>query len=122
MLLQMEHNRSLAFTSRTAEARDSASSSLDRRMWNARRCALLLPIPGSFLSSSIRRVIGSAKRDIGICNFVIGKFGNLQTADLGFQIQITEFQDCEIRTFLPVRPTCRLRWIGSSDRLFLRLH
>src|SRR5262249_18590098 len=33
---------------------------LDRRMWNAIRCALLPPIPGSFFSSSISRAIGSA--------------------------------------------------------------
>src|SRR5690242_2287397 len=64
MLLQTEHSRKLALTSRTAAARASASSSLDRRMWKARRCALLLPMPGSFLSSSISLTIGSANLDM----------------------------------------------------------
>src|ERR1700724_2818754 len=65
MLLQIAHKRSLAFTSRRAEARAAASFSLARRIGKASRCALLLPIPGSFLSSSISRVIGSADLDIG---------------------------------------------------------
>src|SRR2546430_12911698 len=65
MLLQTEHRRRLALTSRTAAASASASSSLARRMWKAKRCALLLPTPGSFFSSSIRRDIGSANFDIG---------------------------------------------------------
>src|SRR5712692_1467630 len=72
MLLQMEHSRRLALTSRTAAARASASWSLERRMWNASRCALLVPIPGSFFSSSISRAIGSANLDTGqLCNRVI---------------------------------------------------
>jgi hypothetical protein len=33
-------------------------------MWKAKRWALLVPTPGSFFSSSIKRAIGSAKRDI----------------------------------------------------------
>jgi hypothetical protein len=56
--------RRFAFTSRTAAARASASSSLERRMWKARRWALLAPTPGSFFSSSIRRDIGSANFDM----------------------------------------------------------
>src|SRR6266436_7042328 len=66
MLLQTEQRRRLALTSRTAVASKSASSSLERRMWKARRCALLLPIPGSFFNSSMSRVIGSANLDIGL--------------------------------------------------------
>src|SRR5207248_10421327 len=62
MLLQVEQRCSLALTSRMASARPRASASSVRRMWKASRCALLLPTPGSFFSSSIRRVIGSAKR------------------------------------------------------------
>src|SRR4051812_35394984 len=65
MLLQMEQRRSLSFTSRTAAARAMASSSEERRMWKARRCADFPPMPGSFLSSSMRRAIGSANLDIG---------------------------------------------------------
>src|SRR5205085_10806172 len=64
MLLQTEHRRRLAFTSRTACARASASSSLERRMWKARRCALFAPTPGSFFNSSIRRDMGSANLDM----------------------------------------------------------
>src|SRR5205807_7480997 len=64
MLLQIEHRRRLAFTSRTAAANASASSSLARRIWKASRCALLLPTPGSFFNSSISRVIGSANLDM----------------------------------------------------------
>src|SRR5579871_5291910 len=71
MLLHTEHRRRLALTSWMAEASALASSSLERRIWNASRCADLLPTPGSFLSSSMRRAMGSAKRDMGI-----GKFGN----------------------------------------------
>src|SRR5579862_921681 len=64
MLLQTEQRRRLALTSRTAAASDSASSSLERRMWKARRCALFVPTPGSFFSSSMSRDIGSANLDI----------------------------------------------------------
>src|SRR6266571_450781 len=81
MLLQREHSRSLAFTSRTAAASPSASSSLERKMWNASRCALLLPTPGSFFNSSISRAMGSANfGNYGSCNFGIGRL-------LGSQIQ-----------------------------------
>src|SRR6185312_13415166 len=66
MLLQMEHSRRLAFTSRTAAASPSASSSEERRIWKASRCALLLPMPGNFFSASISRAIGSANLDM-IC-------------------------------------------------------
>src|SRR5690242_12515621 len=69
MLLQVEQSRRLALTSCTARAKASASSSLDRKIWKARRCALLLPIPGSFFNSSMSRVIGSANLDIKIGNF-----------------------------------------------------
>src|SRR6266498_840168 len=65
MLLQTEQRRRLAFTSRTAVASASASSSLERRMWKARRWALLAPTPGSFFSSSMRRDMGSANLDMG---------------------------------------------------------
>src|SRR5690348_9559177 len=78
MLLQTEHSRSLAFTSRTAAAKASASSSLERKMWNASRCALLLPIPGSFFNSSMSRAIGSANLDIR----VIVELGNLEIVQL----------------------------------------
>src|SRR5271154_789395 len=63
MLLQTEQRRSLAFNSRTATARASASAAGERRMWKASRCALLAPIPGSLRSSSINCDIGSANRD-----------------------------------------------------------
>src|SRR5438309_11992232 len=69
MLLQIEQRRRLALTSRTAMARASASSSLERRMWKARRCALFAPTPGSFFSSSIRRDMGSANLDMGSLQF-----------------------------------------------------
>src|SRR5258705_5475790 len=72
MLLQMEQGRRLALTSRTAVASASASPSLERKIWKARRCALLLPTPGSFFNSSMSRVIGSANLDIErFCNCVI---------------------------------------------------
>src|SRR5215469_9845218 len=64
MLLHTEQRRNLALTSRTAAASASASCSLERRIWNASLCALLAPTPGSFLSSSIRRDMGSANLDI----------------------------------------------------------
>src|SRR5260221_7356567 len=58
-----------------------ASSALERRIWNPSRCADLLPTPGSFFSSSMRRAIGSAKRDIGGSgDLVIGSSGDLKTA------------------------------------------
>src|SRR5262249_18846787 len=44
-------------------ASSSASSSVERRIWKARRCAVLPPMPGSFLSSSMSRAIGSANFD-----------------------------------------------------------
>src|SRR6266498_4587322 len=75
MLLHTEHSRRLALTSLIAVARAAASSSLERRIWNASRCADLLPTPGSFLSSSIRRAIGSAKRDIESGDLEIGSSG-----------------------------------------------
>src|SRR5512146_1570043 len=60
MLLHTEQRCRLAFTSRMASAKPIASSSGERRMKKASRCALLLPTPGSFFSSSMRRAIGSA--------------------------------------------------------------
>src|ERR1035441_1024547 len=63
MLLQTEHRRRLAFTSRMALARSLGYSSLERRMENAKRCALLPPTPGSFFNSSISRTMGSANLD-----------------------------------------------------------
>src|SRR5512143_2828170 len=66
MLLHTEQRRSASLIWRMAAASASASSSVERRMWKAKRWALLVPTPGSFFSSSIKRAIGSAKRDIGI--------------------------------------------------------
>src|SRR6476661_1721333 len=66
MLLQTEQRRSLAFSSRTASESASASAALERRMWKARRWALLAPMPGSLRSSSMRRAMGSANRDMRV--------------------------------------------------------
>src|SRR6185312_68999 len=63
MLLQIEHKWRLALTWRIASASNSASSSLERRMWKASRCAVLPPTPGSFFNSSMSRAIGSANLD-----------------------------------------------------------
>jgi hypothetical protein len=59
-LLQMEHRHRLAFSPRTASASAAASSSVERRIWKAKRCALLAPTPGSFFNSSMSLAIGSA--------------------------------------------------------------
>src|ERR1700678_3986446 len=64
MLLHTEHNRSFSRSSSTAAASARASASLARSTWNASRCADFVPIPGSFLNSSISRDIGSANRAI----------------------------------------------------------
>src|SRR5512142_1864180 len=58
-LLHTEQYVMRSFTSRTASTSRSASSRGVRRMWNARRCAPLRPMPGRRCSSSIKRVIGS---------------------------------------------------------------
>src|SRR3954466_7520833 len=49
-----------SLTSRMASARAVASSVSARRMWNASRCAVRCPIPGSLPSSVIRRWTGGA--------------------------------------------------------------
>src|SRR3954471_4341480 len=49
-----------SFTSRMASASALASSASARRMWNARRCAVRCPIPGSLPSSVMRRWTGGA--------------------------------------------------------------
>ncbi len=59
-LKQTSQSPTFSFTSRIASARANASSSLARRMWKASRCAVRCPIPGSFESSAIRRLIGPA--------------------------------------------------------------
>src|SRR5882762_4026158 len=96
MLLQMEQSRRLALTSRTAVASASASPSLERKIWKARRCALLLPTPGSFFNSSMSRVIGSANLDIErFGNCVIwpktAAGSNGKTSDQITQLQNTQF-------------------------------
>src|SRR5713101_6770216 len=103
MLLQMEHSRRLALTSRTAVARASASSSVARRMWKASRCAVLLPMPGSFFSSSISRAIGSANLDIEkLSNCVVWKLWNWVIEQLFSNYSITNFSITECHN--PGRP------------------
>ncbi len=59
-LKQTSQSPTFSFTSRIVSARANASSSLARRMWKASRWAVRCPIPGSFESSAIRRLIGPA--------------------------------------------------------------
>ena len=59
-LKQTSHRRMSALTSRIASASALASSSVLRRMWNARRWAVRAPMPGSLPSSVMRRWTGGA--------------------------------------------------------------
>jgi hypothetical protein len=54
-LKQTSHSTMRSLTSRIAAASAVASSSEARRMWKASRCAVRLPMPGSFDSSVTRR-------------------------------------------------------------------
>src|ERR1035437_405254 len=80
MLLQMEQRRSFSRSTRMASASDLASASLERSTWKARRCADLVPIPGSFFSSSMRRDIGSANRDIRRATPVLFQAGEVEAS------------------------------------------
>src|SRR5215469_5566741 len=110
MLLQTEQRRNLALTSRTAAANASASWWLERRMWNASLCALLAPTPGSFLSSSIRRDMGSANLDME------------RIVQLWMRLFVTPDRETILRFFLirvreaPSRPAFRPRSIASAHR------
>src|SRR5947209_5579994 len=59
MLLQIEQYVTRSFTARSASTSRSASSRVFLRMWNARRCAPLGPMPGRRCSCSMRRMRGS---------------------------------------------------------------
>ena len=59
-LKQISHSVIFSFTSRIASASANASASDVRRTWNASRCAVRLPIPGSFESSVTSRWSGGA--------------------------------------------------------------
>src|SRR6185312_4986165 len=106
MLLQMEQRCRRALTSRTASASASASSELERRIWKASRCALLVPMPGSLRSSSISRAMGSANRD---------------KAGLGLQ-RVVDGRDEHVRRHFAVRPL-RVKIGGKAQgkRLVKRL-
>src|SRR5919201_746790 len=55
-----------AFTSSIARASPSARTRSARRMWNASRCAVFGPMPGSRESSWIRRSSGSGSAGMGL--------------------------------------------------------
>ena len=59
-LKQISHGPISALTSRIASDSAMASSSVLRRMWKARRCAVRAPMPGSLPSSVMRRWTGGA--------------------------------------------------------------
>jgi hypothetical protein len=59
-LKQTEQKPIFSFTSVIASARASASAGSRRRMWKASLWAVRVPIPGSLLSSVIRRWTGAA--------------------------------------------------------------
>src|SRR5579859_4892482 len=80
MLLQMEQRRRCCFNCSMAWARARASSLLERSTWKARRCADLVPMPGSLRSSSIRRDMGSAKRVVMFSWVLAGESGDVQSA------------------------------------------
>src|SRR3954471_14848934 len=63
-LKQTSHCPTVALTSLIASASGSASSSLALRMWNASRCAVRCPIPGSRASSVMRRLTGGANKPL----------------------------------------------------------
>src|SRR5208282_5286717 len=126
MLLQTEHRRSLSFTSRIEEASASASSPLARRIWKARRWALLLPTPGNFFSSSMSRVIGSANLDIGnqSGHRMIGSSGDLSCKCVVFEFQSPDDQIARSPdgfTEVPRgRRACRRGLTSLPDPLFAR--
>ena len=62
-LKQTSQSVIFSLTSRIASASASASSAEARRMWNASRWAVRLPIPGSLPSSVTRRWSGGASKD-----------------------------------------------------------
>ena len=57
-LKHTSHRPMRSFTSRIAAARPKASCSGTRSTWNARRCAVRWPMPGSFASSVISLLTG----------------------------------------------------------------
>ena len=61
-LKQTSQSPIFSLTSRIASASAFASSALVRRTWNASRCAVRLPTPGSLPSSVTRRWRGGASR------------------------------------------------------------
>src|SRR5258706_1880231 len=75
MLKQVEQRRRLSLTSSNASASATASCRGARMTWNARRCADLAPMPGSFRKASMRRSSGAAKR-------IASETGDAQGADL----------------------------------------
>src|SRR5947208_1651834 len=84
MLLQTEQYVTRSLTPTMASHRRSASSRGVFRIWKARRCAPLAPMPGSFLSCSISSVSGSGR----------DKFRSdcrLQTADCQVRLQIVDW-------------------------------
>src|SRR3954464_961711 len=133
MLLQTEQRRILSLTSRTASARAMASSSEERRMWKARRCADFPPMPGSFFSSSMRRAIGSANLDIGFRHwFAQSESGDSHaahhSADGGLHLVVylaagfVAGGDDEILPHLHVAGLHHLRIDGDGEELFLSVH
>src|SRR4051794_32166429 len=63
-LKQRSHRPMRSLTSRMASARPCASSSSERRMWKASRCAVRWPMPGSLPSSVIRRWTGAGYKPV----------------------------------------------------------
>src|SRR3954452_12990921 len=61
-LKQISQNPIFSLTSRIASASALASSGSARRMWNASRCAVRAPTPGSLPSSVTSRWIGGANK------------------------------------------------------------
>src|SRR5213592_4289413 len=59
-LLQTEHLRMVRLTSRMDSANSVASAESIFNTKNAKRCADLVPMPGSFLNCSTSRLTGSA--------------------------------------------------------------
>jgi len=62
-LKQISHSPIRSLTSRIASASASASSSEARSRWNASRCAVRPPMPGSLPSSVTSRWTGGEKLD-----------------------------------------------------------
>src|SRR3954452_10455838 len=61
-LKQISHGRIFSLTSRMASASAVASSGSTRSRWNASRCAVRWPMPGSLPSSVTRRWTGGANK------------------------------------------------------------